>query len=439
YEILKYGMERKVEICPSYKKYGEKVYKNGKEIDVYRGGIYGIAIDIGTTTIVFDIVNLENGDIIGTVAKTNPQIIYGNDVISRIEYTMVNKKEKKFLDEKEREKKLFELQKSVVDLINEEIEKFNNEISEKIYQVVVAGNSTMRNIFLLIDISTLGKIPYEPKNPESIIKKNEEIGLKINKNGEIYGLPLIGGHIGADIVADILASEIYKEEKICMLIDIGTNGEVVIGNKDKLLAASAAAGGAFEGVNISCGVGGIGGAIKEVKILNGKVYYSTIENKYPIGICGSGLIDLLSEMLKNKIIDKKARIKNGEFYITGDIKINQQDIFQLITSKAAIKTTWQLLTKIYPVDIKDIDKIFIAGGFGNFINVESAIRIGLIPEVDKNKVIKIGNGALEGAREVLLCYEKRKIAEEIALKVKHIKINEIEKDFDYLLAENMYF
>ncbi|MCM8808576.1 MAG: ASKHA domain-containing protein [Candidatus Omnitrophica bacterium] len=439
YEILKYGTERKVEICPSYKKFGESVYKHGKEIDIYREGIYGLAIDIGTTTIVFDIVNLENGDIIGTIGKTNPQIIYGNDVISRIEYAMVNKKEKRFLNEEEKQKKLFELQKVVVDLINQEIEKFNNEISEKIYEVVVAGNPTMRNIFLLIDISTLGKIPYEPKNPESIIKKPEEIGLKINKNGEIFGLPLIGGHVGADIVADILASEIYKEEKICMLIDIGTNGEVVIGNKDKLISASSAAGGAFEGVNISCGVGGIEGAIKEIKITNGKVFYTTIGNKYPIGICGSGLIDLLNEMLKNKIIDQKARLKNDPFYITGDIKITQQDIFQLITSKAAIKTSWQVLSKIYPVDIKNIDKIFIAGGFGNFINIESAIKIGLIPDVEKSKIIKIGNGSLVGAREILLCYEKRKVAENIAKKVEHVRINEIEKDYNYILAENMYF
>ncbi|MCM8804406.1 MAG: ASKHA domain-containing protein [Candidatus Omnitrophica bacterium] len=439
YEILKYGMERELEICPLFKVKNGKVFKNGKQIDFYKGGIYGLAIDIGTTTIVFDIVDLEKGDIIGTIARTNPQVIYGNDVISRIEYAMVDKSEKRFLNEQERKQKIYELQKVVVDMINEEIDKFDKKICEKIYEVVVVGNSTMRDIFFIIDISTLGKIPYEPLNYEGLVKKPDEIGIKINKNGEIYGLPLIGGHIGADIVADILASEIYKEEKICMLIDIGTNGEVVIGNKDKLLATSAAAGGAFEGVNISCGVGGIEGAIKEVKIINGKVYYSTIGDKYPIGICGSGLIDLLSEMLKNGIIDEKARLKNNEFYITGDIKINQQDIFQLITSKSAIKTSWRVLSKIYQVDIKEIDKIFIAGGFGNFINIESAMRIGLIPEVDKNKVIKIGNGALEGAREVLLCYERRKIAEEISLKVKHIKINEIEKDFDYLLAENMYF
>lgn len=439
YEILDYGMEREVPICPHFKVKNGKVYKNGKEIDSYKGGIYGIALDIGTTTIVFDIVNLENGDIIGTIAKTNPQIIYGNDVISRIEYTMVDKKEKRFLNEEGRKIKIYELQKLVVDLINEEIKKFNSEIPSKIYEVVVAGNPTMRNIFFKIDVSSLGKSPYEPEKPESIIKKPEEIGIEMNKYGEIYGLPLIGGHIGADIVADIISSEIYKEENVCILIDIGTNGEVVIGNREKLIATSAAAGGAFEGVNISCGVGGIEGAIKEIKIKNGKVYYSTIGNKYPIGICGSGLIDLLSEMLENGIMDEKARLKNGEFYLTGDIKINQEDIFQLITSKAAIKTAWKILSKIYPVDIKDIDKIFIAGGFGNFINVENAIKIGLIPEIDKKRVIKIGNGSLEGAREILLCYEKRKIAEEIAKKVKHVKLNEIESDFEFLLASNMYF
>jgi len=440
YEILKYGMEREVEICPSYIKKNGNVYKNGKEIDIYRDGIFGLAIDIGTTTIVFDIVNLENGDIIGTIAKTNPQIIYGNDVISRIEYAMVDKKEKRFLEKDERYKKLNEMQKIVVEMINNSIKEFNNNINDSIYEAVVAGNPTMRDIFFLNDISTLGKIPYEPLNPSSIIKKPDEIGLEINKNGEVYGLPLIGGHVGADIVADIIASEIYNEEKICMLIDIGTNGEIVIGNKEKLIATSAAAGGAFEGVNISCGIGAVEGAIKEIKILNGKVYFSTIGNKYPVGICGSGLIDLLSELLKNKIINEKARLKNNnEFYITGDIKINQNDIFQLITSKAAIRTAWQVLLKVYPAEIKDIEKIYISGGFGNFINIESAINIGLIPDIEREKIIKIGNGSLEGAREVLLCYGKRKLAEEIAKKVIHIKTNEIEKDFDYILAQNMYF
>jgi uncharacterized 2Fe-2S/4Fe-4S cluster protein (DUF4445 family) len=439
YEILKYGMEREVEICPSYIKKNGNVYKNGKEIDIYRDGIFGLAIDIGTTTIVFDIVNLENGDIIGTIAKTNPQIIYGNDVISRIEYAMVDKKEKRFLEKDERYKKLSEMQKIVVEMINNSIKEFNNNINDSIYEAVVAGNSTMRDIFFLNDISTLGKIPYEPLNPSSIIKKPDEIGIEINKNGEVYGLPLIGGHIGADIVADIIASEIYNDEKICMLIDIGTNGEIVIGNKEKLIATSCAAGGAFEGVNISCGIGGIEGAIKEIKILNRKVYFSTIGNKYPVGICGSGLIDLLSELLKNKIIDEKARLKNNEFYITGDIKINQNDIFQLITSKAAIRTAWQVLLKVYSAEIKDIEKIYISGGFGNFINIESAINIGLIPDIEREKIIKIGNGSLEGAREVLLCYGKRKLAEEIAKKVIHIKTNEIQKDFDYILAQNMYF
>jgi uncharacterized 2Fe-2S/4Fe-4S cluster protein (DUF4445 family) len=440
YEILKYGMEREVEICPSYIKKNGNVYKNGKEIDIYRDGIFGLAIDIGTTTIVFDIVNLENGDIIGTIAKTNPQIIYGNDVISRIEYAMVDKKEKRFLEKDERYKKLNEMQKIVVEMINNSIKEFNNNINDSIYEAVVAGNPTMRDIFFLNDISTLGKIPYEPLNPSSIIKKPDEIGLEINKNGEVYGLPLIGGHVGADIVADIIASEIYNEEKICMLIDIGTNGEIVIGNKEKLIATSAAAGGAFEGVNISCGIGAVEGAIKEIKILNGKVYFSTIGNKYPVGICGSGLIDLLSELLKNKIINEKARLKNNnEFYITGDIKINQNDIFQLITSKAAIRTAWQVLLKVYPAEIKDIEKIYISGGFGNFINIESAINIGLIPDIEREKIIKIGNGSLEGAREVLLCYGKRKFAEEITKKVIHIKTNEIEKDFDYILAQNMYF
>ena len=214
YEILKYGLEREVPLCPVFYREGGKIVKDGEEIDDYRGKIYGLAIDVGTTTVVFDLVDLEKGDVLATVAKTNPQISYGNDVISRIEYVLVDKENHRYLNEEEKKLRIRQLQKVVIDMINTSLneisERMGEDISQYIYDVVVVGNPTMRNLFFGIDVSSLGIIPFEPTHKESIIRKPEEIGLKINKKGQIYGVSLIGGHAGADAVANVLACEMYK-------------------------------------------------------------------------------------------------------------------------------------------------------------------------------------------------------------------------------------
>jgi len=355
---------------------------------------------------------------------------------------MVDKANNRYLEEPEREKRVYHLKMMVINLLNESIkelsESLEEDISQYIYEVVAVGNSTMRNLLFGLDVSSLGVIPYESVHKTSVIKIPEELGLNINKSGTVYGGALIGGHVGSDITADILASGMYKEKDMSLLIDIGTNGEIVLGNKDRMIAASCAAGGAFEGTTVSCGVGGIRGAIKKIELVDGVVTYSTIGNRHPIGVCGSGLIDLLAELLKKGIMTNKARIKQ-DFLITGDLKLTQNDIFQLITSKAAVKTGWQILLKYYPLDISEVKKIYLSGGFGNFIDIKNSMAIGLIPNVEESKVIKIGNGALEGTREMLLCKESKALSEEIAEKTEHIRTNEVEKEFDYVMAENMYF
>jgi uncharacterized 2Fe-2S/4Fe-4S cluster protein (DUF4445 family) len=442
YEILNYGMERGIPIKPSFYRKGERVNSGGRDIADYRGNIFGLAVDIGTTTIVFDLVDLENGNILDTIAETNPQISYGNDVISRIEYTMVNKEKGSYFEKEERAERVRTLQKILVETINDALEKISKNqgrnIASEINHAVIVGNSTMRDIFFGFDVASLGQKPYEPEEKGPVAKSPAELELMINPRGSVYGGALIGGHVGADINADILACEMYKNRDISLLIDIGTNGEVVLGNKDRMIAASCAAGGAFEGTTVSCGTGGIAGAVKKIEILDGRVVYSTIGNKSPLGVCGSGLIDLLAELLGHGIMSSKARLKE-DFYITGGLKITQQDIFQLITSKAAIKTGWEILMKNYPVELKDVKKIYLSGGFGNFIDIKNAMKIGLIPQVEEERVEKIGNGSLEGAREMLLCEENRKLSEKISAEVEHIKTNEVEKEFDYVMATNMYF
>jgi len=227
------------------------------------------------------------------------------------------------------------------------------------------------------------------------------------------------------------------EETIFLVTTGAKNGEVIIGNKDRILTASCAAGGAYEGATISSGVGAVEGAIKNVRIINGRVEYETIGNKPPLGICGSGLIDLLGELLKNGIISRKAKLQE-DFFITPDISISQQDIYQLITAKAGLRLDQDLLIKYYSATLKEIDRIYLSGAFGNFINPGNAIIIGLLPRA-MDKVVRIGNGALAGARQMLLSREKRRDAEKIARKIEHIKPNEREENFSYMIAEKMYF
>ena len=444
YAILKTGLDRDLILNPLTIPQDGKVVQDGEVIDDYKGKIYGLAVDVGTTTLVFQIVNLESGEIVKTIAKTNPQIIYGGDVISRIEYAIVGERKLVYRTDKEIQQKIGELQKCVMDGINPHTKNFGVEVNQSlkefapyIYEAVIVGNSTMRNIFFGLDIFSLGLRPYEPVHKEPIIKSAKELGLNIFAKGKVYGAALIGGHAGADTLANILASEIYKSKKPSMLIDIGTNGEIVLGNSKRLISATLPAGGAFEGANVSSGVGAIEGAIKNIQIKDDKVTYETIGNKKPIGICGSGLIDLLAELLRCGIMDKSAKLKEA-FKVTDKIKLTQSDVYQLINAKAGLKVDQLIMLKHYGIDVKDLDKIYLSGGFGNYINVKNAIRIGLLPDAEE-KIVRIGNGALEGAREMLVSRDSRKTAEEIAKKIEHIKPNELEKDFNNLVADNMYF
>jgi len=443
FEILKKTECKEIKLNPCVYHRGNMIFYNNEKIsENYRNKIYGLAIDLGTTTIVIELVNLETGDVLYSISKMNPQIMYGNDVISRIEYVMIDKETHAYLDKKESETKLKELQTSVINMINESLDEFdsvlNNNISQNIYDIVITGNPTMRNIFFGLDISSLGLIPFEPLNKEQILVDAQILGLKINKYGRIYGAPLIGGQVGSDTLANIISTGIYKSEKVSMIIDFGTNCEIVLGNSNRLIATSYPSGGAFEGAGISSGIGAVKGAITDIVIKDHKVIYHTIGNTAPIGICGSGLIDLLAQLLINKVMTKNAKLET-DFYINDNIKINQNDINQLITAKAGLNVYQELLIKYYGIETTDIERIYLSGGFGNYINIDNAKIIGLLPDIDNNKIIKIGNGSLSGARELLLSRESRDIAERIVSRVEVIKPNEKEENFIYLMAERMYF
>ena len=432
YSILSETVQQQVEVDPLVRSVDGQVVWSGPEgervLGPHTGRTYGLAIDVGTTTLVVQLCDLQTGQQITTFAIKNPQAAYGDDVISRIDHTMRN------------EGGLQELQGIVIRAVNEIIEGIveQDDLShEQIYEAVVVGNPTMRNLFFGLEVESLGVIPFEPPDKQPVNVKASTLGLKVNPEANVYGAALIGGHAGADCIADIIAARLHEAQKPSMLIDIGTNGELAIGTAEGIMTASVAAGGAYEGATVTSGVGALDGAICNVQIRNGKVSYQTINDKPSIGICGSGLIDLLAELLNDGIMTRKAKLA-GDFHLTETIKLTQEDVYQLITAKAGLRTDQDLLIAYYGIELADVDKLYLAGGFGNYIDENNAITIGLLPDV-RGRVVKIGNAALAGAAEMLLSRRRREEAELWAAKIRHTKPNELEPEFVYMVADNMYF
>ena len=432
YSILSETHHRQIEISPLVYTADKQVWWQGPEgerlLGEDTGRMYGLAVDVGTTTLVCQVVDLGTGQALATIARRNPQSAYGDDVISRIGYTMRNSDGLK------------ELQAAVIDAINGIIQHVTEDhgvAREEIYEAVVVGNCTMRNLFFGLEVASLGVIPFEPPSKTPVNVQASELGLRINPKANVYGAALIGGHAGGDCLADILASGLYEAEKPSMLIDIGTNGEVAIGNKDHIMTASCAAGGAYEGATVSSGTGAIAGAISNIWLKDSQVRYKTIGDKPPVGICGSGLIDLLAELLNAGIMTRKAKLER-DFVVADGISLSQQDVYQLITAKAGLRLDQDLLIKYYGITLDEVENIYLAGAFGNYINADNAVTIGLLPNAAE-KVVRIGNAALAGAWEMLVSQQSRQEAERLARKIQHIKPNELEDDFPYMVAEKMYF
>ncbi len=413
--ILTYGKKRK-EIClnPHAKIKNNKVFLGEREIDDYRGVLFGIAADIGTTTVVLHLINLEKGNIVHTSAFENPQRkIDGNNVISRIQFDG---------------KSSGELQSNLISKINKEIKKMPVE-GQNIYDFVVVGNSTMRDLFFGLDVQSLGVSPFKSitetgKGATPLAVKTSELSLDINENAEVYAPPLIGSHVGADALAVSLSCGVLSEAKEnIMCIDIGTNGEVILKSDKGIIATSCAAGPALEPMSA------VPGAICRFNMDNKKFKWETIGNAQPIGICGSGIIDILGELVKNDLMDEDGYLKTGKvFEITGNIRITQPDIkgeSGLLWSKAAISLGIKALLEEADLTTDELDRVFLAGSFGTYIDKENARIIGLVPDISSEKIIQIGNAAALGAEEMLLCQEMRNLAENSANKIKHIHLESI--------------
>ena len=399
------------------------------------GSNFGVAFDIGTTTISGQLIDLNTKKIIGTKITYNKQATFGADVISRIIYA-------------QKSDGLEKLHHAVIDGMNSMIEDLANEHNIDLNNVtccVCAGNTTMIHLLLRVDPSFIRRDPYIPTANFVPVIRAVEAGIKINPRGLLSCIPGVASYVGGDITAGVLSSGLDQEENLSLLIDIGTNGEIVLGNKEWLISSAASAGPAFEGSGLTCGMRASNGAIQKIKIDKKtlEVNYEIIDNTKPKGICGSGYIDLLSELLNNQIIDRNGKIKDiknkriretdlgREFVlvfkaasgIDRDIVITETDIDNLKRAKAAIFSAVSSLTRHMNLDLHDIVKIFIAGGFGNYIDIEKALRIGLLPDLDRGKYIFIGNSSLLGARMILLSSGAMQKSFEIAKKITYFELS----------------
>ena len=374
---------------------------------------YGLAVDVGTTTVVAQLLDLNSGKVLDVEGCHNKQASFGEDVISRVIFACG----KGGLDPVQRA-----VVKNINTLIARLVEK--NKISrEEIDVIVAAGNTTMSHLLLGLNPCSIRLAPYVPTADEFPQIRASEIGIRINPRGILETMPCVASYVGGDIVAGVLASGISEHEEVKCLIDIGTNGEIAIGNKDWLVCCSASAGPAFEGGGTRCGMRATDGAIEKVEIKEGELFYSVIGGKKPRGVCGSGLIDCIYELVRNKIIgqdgkfhrqreDARLDFTDGipEYIIahsheteTGmNVVITESDIDNLIKSKGAVFAAIKSLIDYIGLGFDMLDTLYVAGGFGSFLNIPKAVAIGLLPDIPLEKIKFIGNSSLTGARACLL-------------------------------------
>lgn len=415
-----------------------------------RDKLYGIAADIGTTTIAIYLINLNTGKTESVYSCLNPQKAYGDDVITRIQYSVEN------------DDGLKQLNEAVIVCFNKAIstlsEKMNID-SKNIYSMVLAGNTTMLHLFMGIDPKRLSVSPFVPVTTSLEEFCASALGLGINPEAYVSVLPGVSAYVGADTLCAILGSSMLNEGETALLVDIGTNGEIALYANDRIYSCSVAAGPAFEGAHLRNGVGGIEGAICKV-ILTKDIYYTTIGNVEPIGICGSGIIDATAQLLEKGLIDYTGRMLDIEelssdidekikagltqadgmsaFELYNNIYVTQKDIREIQNAKAAIAAGIKTLAKYAGVKLDEIQKVYLAGGFGSYINVASALKIGLLPSEFEGKVTACGNAAGTGAIMALNSKACFRQLEAIKEKTTYIELSGNNEFVDYYI-ESMTF
>ena len=383
----------------------------------------GLAVDVGTTTVSMELLDLTTGETLGTRLAYNGQRAFGSDVTSRLMYA-------------EKPGGLTELQETVVATLSALINELAGATGvdrEEIRAVACAGNTVMAHLLLGLDPTAIRREPYVPVTTVFPTVRAQDIGLALADEAILYTLPAVSGYVGGDITAGLLATGIADEEPLSILIDIGTNGETVLGNREWLMACSGSAGSAFEGCGLEWGMNATAGAIERVWVEDGRICYRTVGEEHPQGICGSGLIEALGNFLTAGIIDRSGKVipnapgvRQGEYHLEiilapaaetaagRDITLRQPDIENLIRDKAALYGGSRILLANVGLSFDEVERVLIAGNFGRSLDIEQAVHIGLLPDIPREKIQFIGNSSLAGARLALLSGTARRRALEVA-------------------------
>jgi uncharacterized 2Fe-2S/4Fe-4S cluster protein (DUF4445 family) len=419
---------------------GARVLLDGRPVAPAGGRIHGVAADLGTTTVVLRLFDLASGEVVADTSFENPQRFGGSDVMSRIHFDTHHKGRL--------------LQRTLAGYLTHAIEEFPAD-PLSIYEMVVAGNSTMRDLFFRLDVYSIGQSPYRSiteveseggrRAETSLTATPRRLRLPINPRGRVYGLPIVSGHVGADAAACMLAVDLAHEERLVAVMDIGTNTELIVGNRHRILAASCPAGPAFEGGKILCGMPGLPGAIERVRIRpDGSFDTTVIGGGSAEGICGSGLVDALAELLRTGRMNSLGRLEDGASEVVLDaggespVVLREADINELAQAKGANVAGLYVVLDRYGIRFEDIEVFYLAGGFGRNLDVDSARRIGLIPDLPDAKIVQVGNAAIEGAAIALLSRSRRAELERLVRDVEHCRL-ETHPDFFHFFVEGCQF
>jgi len=420
---------------------------------------YGVAFDLGTTTIVASLLDLTDGEELALASAINPQVSFGDDVLSRIQHASQGPRQ------------LQELRAAIISAVSEMLEQLSQEAGislRQVYEVTFAGNTTMEHLLCGLDPTQLGSVPFVPVHRRGLLLPAAQLNLPIHPRANAYLFPLIGGFVGGDTVAGMLATRLWGADGPTLLVDIGTNGEIVLAHDGRLWAASTAAGPAFEGARISCGMRAADGAIEKV-VLDDDVRLNVIGGGQPIGICGSGLIDLAAELLNHGIVSPQGRLlrpqelpsglgetlrrrvrtdgDGGTSFVLAEsagnaaapLAVTQKDIRELQLAGGAIRAGITILLRQAGLEARQLHRGLIAGGFGSFIRRSNAQRIGLLPTgLEHDKIHFAGNTSLAGAKWALLSTRARRQAERLTFQAKHVQLSQ-DANFQMEFVESMIF
>ena len=405
----------------------------GEDIARSTGPIHGLAIDLGTTTVVVRLIDLETGEQVADTSFENPQRFGGSDIMSRIHYDTGHPGRL--------------LMRTLAGYLSHAIADLPVD-PLTIYDVVLVGNSTMRDLFFRQSVYTIGQNPYRSiteieladgkRTTTSLRTTGRRSLLPVHPNARLYGLPIISGHVGADAAACMLAIDLAHEDRLVAIMDIGTNTELLVGNRHRILAASCPAGPAFEGGAIACGMPGLEGAIEDVVLDDdGTFGLGVIGDGPPEGICGSGLVDLLSELLRTGRMNALGRFEDGVDRVTldagRDIYFLERDVNELAQAKGANIAGLQVVFSDYGIQFDDVAVFYLAGGFGRHLKKSASKRIGLIPNIADEKIVQVGNAALEGATIALVSQSRRQELEALVKTVEHCRLETHAGFFDFFV------